>query len=84
MENKLMPNKMLGDTIYRLRTENRLSRSRLAELVGVDVNCVIKWEMYKECPNINLVPLLDQLLGKTTDGVDSNLYLYYYDFLGVA
>jgi len=75
---------MLGDTIYRLRTKNGLSRSKLAELVGVDVNYVIKWERYEECPNINLVPLLDRLLEKTTNGTDSDLYLYYYDFLGVA
>jgi len=36
-------------------------------LVGVDVNCVIKWETYEEYPNINLVPLLAQALGVTTD-----------------
>jgi transcriptional regulator with XRE-family HTH domain len=81
METLLMPKKMLGDTIYRLRTERGLSRSKLAELVGVDVNYVIKWETYKECPNINLIPLLDQLLEKSKEGTDSDLYLYYYDFV---
>ena len=84
MENILISKKMLGDTIYRLRTESGLSQSKLAELVGVDTNCVIKWETHEECPNINLVPLLDQLLEKTTDKTDSDLYLYYYDFVGVA
>jgi DNA-binding transcriptional regulator YiaG len=81
MKNFLMPEKMLGDTIYRLRTESGLSQSKLAELMGVDVHCVIKWETYEECPNINLIPLLDQLLEKTKEGTDSDLYLYYYDFV---
>jgi len=42
------------------RTESGLLQSILAELVGVDVNYVIKWERYEECPNSKLVSLLDQ------------------------
>ena len=76
--------KTLGDTIYKLRTKSGLSQSKLAELVGVDVKCVVKWETHEECPTINLVPLLDQLLEKNINGTDSDLYLFYYDFLGVA
>ena len=81
MSSQLMNKKMLGDTIYRLRTEKGLSRSKLAKLVGVEVNRVIKWETHEECPNINLVPILDQLLEKSANGIDSALYLYYYDFV---
>ena len=73
-----MNNKMLGNTIKKLRTENRLSRSKLAELIGVNIVCIKKWETCKECPSITLVPLLAQLLDKTADSV---LFLYYYDFV---
>jgi transcriptional regulator with XRE-family HTH domain len=81
MNGQLMHKKMLGDTIYRLRTEKGLSRSKLAKLIGVDVKRVIKWETHRECPNISLVPVLDQLLEETTDRADSILYLHYYDFV---
>ena len=73
-----MNNRMLGDTIKRLRTQNRLSQSKLAELIGVSIVCVRKWEAYKECPQITLVPLLAGLLDVTTD---SDLFLHYYDFV---
>ena len=72
---------MLGDTIYRLRKEKGLSQIKLAQLAGVEVNCVVKWERHEECPDIKLVPLLDQLLEKPANGTDSALYLYYYDFV---
>ena len=81
MKSQLTSKKKIGDTIYRLRTEKGLSQVKLAQLVGVKVNCVIKWENHKECPNIKLVPLLDQLLEKPASGTDSALYLYYYDFV---
>ena len=81
MNSQSASRKMMGDTIYRLRTEKGLSQVKLAQLAGVEVNCVIKWETHEECPNIKLVPLLDQLLEKPANGTDSALYLYYYDFI---
>jgi DNA-binding transcriptional regulator YiaG len=81
MNGKLTTRKMLGKTICRLRKEKGLSQSELAELVNVNVICVKKWETYEECPNIKLVPLLEQLLEKSASGTDSALYLYYYDFV---
>ena len=73
-----MNNKMLGDTIRKLRIKRRLSQSKLAELIGVSIICIKKWETYQECPNITLVSPLAQLLDKTADSV---LFLYYYDFV---
>jgi len=77
-----MRKEMLGDTICKLRKEKRLSQSELGRLVGVSGKTVRKWEQYKECPNICLLPLLDRVLGK--ENVDSEIFLYYYDFLGAA
>ena len=76
-----MYKRMLGDTIYRLRTEKGLSRSKLAELTGVNINCVKKWETYRESPNITLILLLSQLLEGTARETGSDLCLYYYDFV---
>ena len=81
MEHPLIPRKMLGDTIYRLRTEIGLSQSKLAELIGVDVSFVVKWEAYEECPHISLMPLLAQFLEENKEETDCCLFLYYYDFV---
>jgi len=71
--------RMLGETIYRLRKEKRLSKSELGKMAGVSGGTVKKWEQHKECPDIRLVPLLDRILG--TDGIDGDIFLYYYDFV---
>lgn len=73
-----MNSRMLGDTIKRLRIQNMLSRSQLAELIGVKNVCIIKWETHKESPHITLLPVLARLLDEKTD---SDLFLYYYDFI---
>lgn len=74
-----MSKNMLGDTIHKLRKEKGLSRLELGKLVGVSDKTVKKWEKHKGCPKINLVPILDKLLG--TDEEDGDIYLYYYDFV---
>ena len=76
-----MNSKMLGDAIKRLRAKNRLSQSELAELTGVNIFRVKKWEAYEESPHITLLPLLIQLLEKTASEEGSDLFLYYYDFV---
>jgi len=74
-----MYKQMLGDTIYRLRKEKGLSQSELGRLAGVSSTTVRKWEKYRGCPNIYLLPLLNRILG--TDGIDGDIFLYYYDFV---
>jgi len=71
--------KMLGDTICKLRKEKGLSQSELGRLAGVSGKTVRKWEKYRGCPNIRLLPLLDRILG--TENVDGDIFLYYYDFV---
>jgi len=70
---------MLGDTIYRLRKERGLSQAELGRLAGVSGKTVSKWEKYRGCPNIRLVPLLNRIL--YTENIDGDIFLYYYDFV---
>jgi DNA-binding transcriptional regulator YiaG len=72
--------KMLGDTIYRMRKEKRLCKCELSKLLGIDPKAIGKWEAHEECPSVNLLPLLVELLDDTED----SLFLYYYDFLEVT
>jgi len=74
-----MYKEMLGNTIYKLRKEKGLSQSELGRLAGVSCKTVRKWEKYRGCPKITLLPLLDQILG--TENVDGDIFLYYYDFV---
>ena len=76
-----MNKKLLGDAIYRLRTEKGLSRSRLAELAGVSINHVKRWETYKESPTITCILLLAQILEGNAFETGSDLCLYYYDYI---
>jgi len=72
--------KLFGEAVYRLRKEKRLSQSELGALVGVDSKIIDRWESYKECPGITLLPFLVQLLNDT----EGDLFLYYYDFMEAA
>jgi DNA-binding transcriptional regulator YiaG len=75
-----MYKEMFGDTVCRLRKEKKLSRCELGKLLGINGKTVKKWEAHMECPGINLLPLLVELL----DDTEGSLFLYYYDFLEVA
>ncbi|MDR2952535.1 MAG: helix-turn-helix domain-containing protein [Treponema sp.] len=75
-----MHKEMFGNTVYRLRKRKKLSRRELGKLLGVNEKTVNKWEAHKECPSVNLLPLLVELLNDT----EGDLFLYYYDFLEVA
>ena len=59
--------KMLGDTIYRLRTEKGISQAELGRLVGVSNKAVSKWETDEANPDISLLPRLAEIFGITTD-----------------
>jgi transcriptional regulator with XRE-family HTH domain len=76
----MMYKEMFGDTVYRLRKMKKLSRCELGKLLGIDRETVRKWETHEECPSVNLLPLLVELL----DDTEGDLFLYYYDFLEVA
>jgi DNA-binding transcriptional regulator YiaG len=75
-----MMKKMFGDTVCRLRKGKKLSRCELGKLLGIGTETVRKWEAHEECPCVNLLPLLVELL----DDTEGDLFLYYYDFLEVA
>lgn len=59
--------KMLGDTIYRLRTAKGLSQSELGGMVGVSNKAVSKWETDEANPDISLLPRLAEIFEVTTD-----------------
>lgn len=59
--------RMLGETIYTLRKQKGLSQFELGDLVGVSNKAVSKWETGEANPDINLLPLLAETLGVTTD-----------------
>jgi len=71
---------LFGDAVYRLRKQKKLSQFKLGALLGVECKAVKKWELHEECPSINLLPFLVQLL----DDTEGDLFLYYYDFMGAA
>lgn len=59
--------KMLGETIYNLRTAKGLSQSELGALVGVSNKAVSKWETDEANPDISLLPRLAEIFDITID-----------------
>lgn len=64
-----MANEMLttGEVIRRLRRERGLTQEGLAELLGVSVPAVSKWENGKSMPDITLLSPLARVLRTTPD-----------------
>lgn len=52
-----------AQTIKRLREENGLTQTALAELIGISSKAVSKWETSKGLPDISLIEPLSQALG---------------------
>ena len=57
----------LGDNIYQLRKEARLTQDDLATFLGVTKASVSKWETGQSCPDIELLPKIATYFGVTVD-----------------
>jgi transcriptional regulator with XRE-family HTH domain len=58
---------MLHDTIRAYRKEMKLTQEQLAEIMGVTVGAVSKWESGLSSPDIMLLPKLARLFGVSLD-----------------
>ncbi|MEY8482906.1 helix-turn-helix domain-containing protein [Lachnospiraceae bacterium 48-21] len=56
-----MDNVKIGQLIYRLRKENRLTQLQLAEQLGVSDKAVSKWERGMGCPDVSLLTDLSNI-----------------------
>lgn len=54
-------------SLKRLRKNKQLSQEQLAQIMGVSVQAVSKWECSLSYPDIELLPLLAQTLGVSVD-----------------
>ena len=59
----------LGETIYRLRTEKRLSQEELAERLDVSRQSISKWETDAAVPELDKLVKLSELFGVTLDAL---------------
>ena len=57
----------LGERIYRLRTEKKLSQNDLAELLNVSRQSISKWENNNTMPDLEKAVKLSEILGVTLD-----------------
>ena len=57
----------LGETIYRLRTEKKMSQGALADALGVSRQSVSKWENGNATPDLDKLIKLTELFGVTLD-----------------
>lgn len=51
----------LGNLIYRLRTEKRLTQRQLAERMNLSDKTISKWERGLGCPDVSLLPALSEI-----------------------
>jgi transcriptional regulator with XRE-family HTH domain len=58
---------MLKETIKQYRKEMKLTQEQLAEVMGVTVGAVSKWELGLSNPDIMLLPKLARLFGISLD-----------------
>ena len=59
----------LKDTIYRLRTEEKLSQAKFAEMLGVSPQAVQKWESGTSAPELDRLVRMAQHFGITLDAL---------------
>ncbi len=63
----------IGKTIKELRTKNEMTQEELANMCGVSMQAVSRWETSVTFPDITLLPIIASLFHVTTDellGVD--------------
>ena len=51
----------LGNLIYRLRTEKKLTQRQLAERMNLSDKTISKWERGLGCPDVSLLPALSEI-----------------------
>ena len=56
-----------ADNLRTMRTANHLTQERLAEILGVSVQTVSRWETRTSYPDVELLPVLAELFGVTVD-----------------
>ncbi|MCA0172902.1 helix-turn-helix domain-containing protein [Bacillus sp. RAR_GA_16] len=64
-----MNNEKIGDLIYRLRKEKRLTQKQLADQMNISDRTVSKWERGYGSPDISLLPSLSDLLGVNIESI---------------
>lgn len=62
-----MNDKILGDMIYKLRREQGISQSELAQKIGVTNKAVSKWETYEANPDLGNLTKLADIFGVSCD-----------------
>lgn len=63
----LMKNQTLGSMIAALRKEKGMTQLDLAQQLGVTDKAVSKWERDLNCPDVNSLPKLAEILGVSVD-----------------
>ena len=65
---------MLGENIYKLRKEKKLSQEQLAEQIGVSRQTISNWELNETSPNPDQLKLLSKTLNISIDKLLNNDY----------
>ena len=65
---------MLGENIYKLRKEKKLSQEQLAEQIGVSRQTISNWELNETSPNPEQLKLLSKTLNISIDKLLNNDY----------
>ena len=63
---------MLGENIYNLRKENKLSQEQLAEKINVTRQTISNWELGETSPNPEQLKLLSSVLNVSVDELLNN------------
>lgn len=63
---------MLGENIYKLRKEKKLSQEQLAEMVGVTRQTISNWELKETSPNTEQLKALSRALNISIDELLDN------------
>ena len=76
-----MDNRKVGELIYHLRKEKRLTQKQLADQMNISDRTISKWERGYGCPDVTLLPSLSTLLGVNIENI-LNGELSSNDFVG--
>lgn len=76
-----MDNRKVGELIYHLRKEKRLTQKQLADQMNISDRTISKWERGYGCPDVSLLPSLSTLLGVNIENI-LNGELSSNDFVG--
>ena len=57
----------IGETIKKLRKEKEITQEEFAELIGISSQSVSRWENNLCYPDIELIPVIADFFGVSTD-----------------